>query len=208
MLPVSENWVDRIRKILLCSSDINLSIPYKCVIYKHFLIKTVWKTIAVNQFWPTRRHIGMQFFLGTYQHVIVSRYIENDIVPSTWCRTWAKVSKAVILVVRGPVVPSCNFGPQTIGSATWLPSIFLTTTMSHSRLGVCSMCLTPCPPDSPSHASYANNFQCTKKSESAFAFYVGFGVLMTSKLRTNVILITHVAAISPMKDLKSWSKMK
>jgi hypothetical protein len=50
----------------------------------------------------------------------------------------------------------------------------------------------------------------TKKGEikSAFAPYVGFGVLMTSKLGTNVILMRHVAAIGPMKDLKSWSKMK
>ena len=39
--------------------------------------------------------------------------------------------------------------------------------------------------------------------ESAFAPYVGFGVLMTSKLGTNVILMRYVAAISPMKDLKS-----
>ena len=39
--------------------------------------------------------------------------------------------------------------------------------------------------------------------ESAFAPYVGFGVLMTSKLGTNVILMRYVTAISPMKDLKS-----
>jgi hypothetical protein len=39
--------------------------------------------------------------------------------------------------------------------------------------------------------------------ESAFAPYVGFGVLMTSKLGTNVILMRYVAAISPMKELKS-----
>ena len=39
--------------------------------------------------------------------------------------------------------------------------------------------------------------------ESAFAPYVGFGVLMTSKLGTNMILMRYIAAISPMKDLKS-----
>ena len=39
--------------------------------------------------------------------------------------------------------------------------------------------------------------------ESAFALYVGFGVLMASKLETNVVLMRYVAAISPMKDLKS-----
>jgi hypothetical protein len=39
--------------------------------------------------------------------------------------------------------------------------------------------------------------------ESAFAPNVGFGVLMTSKLGTNVILMRDVAAISPMKELKS-----
>jgi hypothetical protein len=39
--------------------------------------------------------------------------------------------------------------------------------------------------------------------ESVFAPYVGFGVLMTSKLGTNVILMRYVAAISPMKELKS-----
>ena len=39
--------------------------------------------------------------------------------------------------------------------------------------------------------------------ESAFAPYVGFGVLMTSKLGTNVILMRYVAAISPMKESKS-----
>ena len=33
-------------------------------------------------------------------------------------------------------------------------------------------------------------------SESAFAPYVGFGVLMTSNLGTNVILMRYVAAIS------------
>ena len=38
------------------------------------------------------------------------------------------------------------------------------------------------------------------KIESAFASYVGFGVLMTSKLGNNVILIRYVVAISPMKD--------
>ena len=42
-----------------------------------------------------------------------------------------------------------------------------------------------------------------KLVESAFAPYVSFGVLMTSKLRTNVILMRYVAAISPMKDSKS-----
>ena len=40
-------------------------------------------------------------------------------------------------------------------------------------------------------------------TESAFAPYVGFGVLMISKLRTNVILMRYVTAISPMKDSKS-----
>ena len=40
--------------------------------------------------------------------------------------------------------------------------------------------------------------------ESVFTPYVGFGVLMTSKLGTNVILMRYVAAISPMKDSKSW----
>jgi hypothetical protein len=40
-------------------------------------------------------------------------------------------------------------------------------------------------------------------TESAFAPSVGFGVLMTSKLGTNVILMRYVAAISPMKDSKS-----
>ena len=40
--------------------------------------------------------------------------------------------------------------------------------------------------------------------ESAFAPYVGFGVLMTSKLGTNMILMRYVAAISPMKNSKSW----
>ena len=46
----------------------------------------------------------------------------------------------------------------------------------------------------------------TKKGEieSAFAPYVSFGVLITSKLGTNVILIRYVVAISPMKDSKSW----
>ena len=39
--------------------------------------------------------------------------------------------------------------------------------------------------------------------ESAFAPYVGFGVLMTFKLGTNVILMRYVVAISPMKDSKS-----
>ena len=39
--------------------------------------------------------------------------------------------------------------------------------------------------------------------ESAFAPYVGFGVLMTSKLGTNMILMRYVTAISPMKDSKS-----
>jgi hypothetical protein len=45
----------------------------------------------------------------------------------------------------------------------------------------------------------------TKKKEikSAFAPYVGFGVLMMSKLGTNVILMRRVVAIGPMKDLKS-----
>ena len=46
----------------------------------------------------------------------------------------------------------------------------------------------------------------TKKGEieSAFAPYVGFGVLMTSNLGTNVILMRYVAAISPMKDSEEW----
>ena len=39
--------------------------------------------------------------------------------------------------------------------------------------------------------------------ESAFAPYMGFGVLMTSKLGTNVILMRHVAGISPVKESKS-----
>jgi len=39
--------------------------------------------------------------------------------------------------------------------------------------------------------------------ESAFTPYVGFGVLMISKLGTNVILKRYVTAISPMKDSKS-----
>ena len=39
--------------------------------------------------------------------------------------------------------------------------------------------------------------------KSVFAPYVGFGVLMTSKLGTNVILMRYVAAISPMKESKS-----
>ena len=34
------------------------------------------------------------------------------------------------------------------------------------------------------------------RGESAFAPYVGFGVLMTSKLETNVILMRYVAAIT------------
>ena len=40
-------------------------------------------------------------------------------------------------------------------------------------------------------------------TESAFALYVFFGVLMTYKLGTNMILIRYVTAISPMKDSKS-----
>jgi hypothetical protein len=50
----------------------------------------------------------------------------------------------------------------------------------------------------------------TKKGEikSAFAPYVGFGVLLTSKLGTNVILMRYVVAISPMKELKELIKMK
>ena len=39
--------------------------------------------------------------------------------------------------------------------------------------------------------------------KSAFAPYVDFGVLMTFKLGTNVILMRYVTAISPMKDSKS-----
>jgi len=39
--------------------------------------------------------------------------------------------------------------------------------------------------------------------KSAFAPYVGFGVLMTSKLGTNVILMRYVTAISPVKESKS-----
>ena len=42
------------------------------------------------------------------------------------------------------------------------------------------------------------------ETESAFAPYVGFGVLMTSKLGTNVILMRYVTAISPVKESKSW----
>ena len=34
-------------------------------------------------------------------------------------------------------------------------------------------------------------------TESAFAFYVGFGVLMTSKLGTNEILLRYIAALVP-----------
>ena len=41
------------------------------------------------------------------------------------------------------------------------------------------------------------------ESESPFAPYVGFGVLMTSKLGTNVILMRYVAVISPMKESKT-----
>ena len=37
------------------------------------------------------------------------------------------------------------------------------------------------------------------KIESAFAPYVGFGVLMTSKLGTNEILIRYIAALVPWK---------
>ena len=40
-------------------------------------------------------------------------------------------------------------------------------------------------------------------SESAFVPYVGFGVLMTSKLGTNMILMRYVVAISPVKESKS-----
>jgi hypothetical protein len=45
----------------------------------------------------------------------------------------------------------------------------------------------------------------TKKEEieSAFAPYVSFGVLMTSKLGTNAILMRYVAVISTIKDSKS-----
>ena len=39
--------------------------------------------------------------------------------------------------------------------------------------------------------------------KSAFAPYMGFGVLMTSKLETNVILMRYVVAISPVKESKS-----
>jgi len=35
--------------------------------------------------------------------------------------------------------------------------------------------------------------------ESAFAPYVGFGVLMTSKLGTNEILIRYIVALVPRK---------
>jgi hypothetical protein len=42
-----------------------------------------------------------------------------------------------------------------------------------------------------------------REYESAFAPYVGFGVLMTSNLGTNVILMRYVTAVSPMKELKS-----
>jgi hypothetical protein len=47
------------------------------------------------------------------------------------------------------------------------------------------------------------NLNQRRRCESAFAPYVGFGVLMTSKLGTNVILMRYVATISPMKELKS-----
>ena len=43
----------------------------------------------------------------------------------------------------------------------------------------------------------------TRGAESVFAPYVDFGVLMISKLGTNVILMRYGAAISPMKDSKS-----
>jgi hypothetical protein len=46
------------------------------------------------------------------------------------------------------------------------------------------------------------------KIESAFATYVGFGVLMISKLGTNEILMRCIAALVPWKFLKSWFKMK
>ena len=46
----------------------------------------------------------------------------------------------------------------------------------------------------------------TKKEEieSAFAPYVGFGVLMTFKLGTNLFLMRYVVVISPMKHSKNW----
>ena len=57
------------------------------------------------------------------------------------------------------------------------------------------------------HMHYGRTFVRSMReprvSESAFAPYVGFGVLITSKLGTNVILMRYVAAISPMKDSKS-----
>ena len=37
----------------------------------------------------------------------------------------------------------------------------------------------------------------SRGNESAFALYVGFGVLMTSKLRTNEILMRYIAALVP-----------
>ena len=37
------------------------------------------------------------------------------------------------------------------------------------------------------------------KFESAFALYVSFGVLMTSKLGTNEILMRYIAALVPLK---------
>ena len=57
-----------------------------------------------------------------------------------------------------------------------------------------------------SYKSLSSLSSITKKgeTESAFAPYVGFGVLMTSKFGTNVILMRYVVAISPMKDSKSW----
>ena len=52
--------------------------------------------------------------------------------------------------------------------------------------------------------SWLSSITKNGKIESAFTPYVGFGVLMTSKLGTNTILMRYVAAISPMKDSKSW----
>ena len=53
----------------------------------------------------------------------------------------------------------------------------------------------------PDHAQLStgktpyNSLYC-RMSESAFVPYVGFGVLMTSKLETNVILTRYVTAIT------------
>ena len=47
------------------------------------------------------------------------------------------------------------------------------------------------------HDANINHLETVEElPESAFAPYVGFGVLMTSKLGTNVILMRYVAAIT------------